>query len=184
MSDEPPSYEDSNTQHSYQSQSTPSDFNPNAPGNSQSYSQPNYQQGYSQYPAGQGQAQAQAPGYQGYSDYPDEKKQGPPGGYGPPPGPPDQNGPGPNGYDPMQDPNVYKVPPQLVNITQANPQHLNPSYPEFQQREQQRWAQGDYPKQYKHGAPLAKGKTNPNNKFGGGAFPGSGGATYGNAARK
>lgn len=87
--------------------------------------------------------------------------------------------------NPMDDPNVYKVPPQLVNISQANPQHLNPSYPEFQQREQERWAHGDVPRPdaYKHGAPLAPSHKGTQ-RTGGGAFPGRGGATYNNAARR
>lgn len=201
MSDQPPSYDESNLQSLYgptsqqpqtsQAYQQPS-YDMNGPGNSQGYSQPQYQQGYSQYPAGgqgNGSGNYQPPGYQGSSEYPDEKKSYPP------PGSQSQSphqgldyhypSPPPGGtYNPMNDPNVYKVKPQLVNITQANPQHLNPSYPEFQQREQQRWAQGDYPKQQKHGAPLTKGKVNPNNKFGGSAFPGRGGATYNNAARK
>ncbi|CAK7895897.1 hypothetical protein CAAN1_12S02586 [[Candida] anglica] len=88
-------------------------------------------------------------------------------------------------YDPMQDPNVYKVPPQMVNITQANPQHLNPSYPQFLQREQDRHKYGaTEPPPPKHGAPLSQGHKNPNSKTGGGSFPGSSGVTYNNAANR
>lgn len=196
MSDQPPSYEESNQQQQPQipgGHGQPGNVDPNAPGNSNSYSQPQFHDGYSQYPAGPGSGPNETiPGYQGYSDYPDEKKTYPPPGseYPPPPTPPPGGQYPPQGYppqnpnyNPMNDPNVYKVKPQLVNITQANPDHLNPAYPEFQQREQQRWAQGDYPKHPKHGAPLSKGNTNPN-KFGASAFPGRGGATYNNAARK
>ncbi|EGV64369.1 hypothetical protein PSN45_003792 [Yamadazyma tenuis] len=111
-----------------------------------------------------------APQYEGNNEYPPEKQQPPPNGK----------------YDPMADPKVYKVPPQLVNITQANPQHLNPSYPQYQEREQQRLAQGHAPNpaRWKHGAPLEPGKTNPSHKTGGSSFPGRGGATYNNAANK
>lgn len=135
-----------------------------------------------------------------YSDYPDEKKQGytypdtgkqqntysggPPN-YGPNYGPNDgPNYGAQNGYNPMDDPNVYKVPPQLVNISQANPQHLNPSYPQFLQREQQRRMQGDFPQQFKHGAPLEPSVKNNQKKTGGGAFPGRSGVTYNNAANR
>ncbi|CAH2351396.1 hypothetical protein CLIB1423_03S05358 [[Candida] railenensis] len=92
--------------------------------------------------------------------------------------------PQPSNYDPMQDPNVIKVPPQKVNIASANPQHLNPSYPQFQQREQDRRKFGHQDPVYKHGAPLSQGHVNPNSKTGGSAFPGSSGATYNNAANK
>lgn len=87
----------------------------------------------------------------------------------------------------MEDPNVLKVKPQLVNISQANPEHLNPAYPEFQAREAQRMQQGDYPKPrsyFKHGAPLSQGHVHPENKTGGGSFPGSSNASYHNAANR
>lgn len=90
----------------------------------------------------------------------------------------------PSNYDPMQDPNVIKVAPQKVNIALANPQHLNPSYPQFQQREQDRRKFGHQDPVYKHGAPLSQGHVNPNSKTGGSAFPGSSGATYNNAANR
>lgn len=160
---------------------------------------------YSEYEQGKGQSQgppSEIPSYgekdqdrpygQGY----DEKKQsgydnapqGYPQGYNAPQG----YGNPPQGYqgqqyDPMKDPNVIKVKPQMVNITQANPEHLNPSYQQYLQRDAQRIQQGDYPKPhdyYKHGAPLSQGTVNPNLKTGGGAFPGRGGATYNNAANK
>lgn len=89
-------------------------------------------------------------------------------------------------YDPMQDPNVIKVKPDMVNISMANPDHLNPSYPEFQARENERWKQGNTPiprEYYKHGAPLAPGHKG-SSKTGGGAFPGSQGATYNDVARR
>lgn len=90
-------------------------------------------------------------------------------------------------YDPMQDPNVIKVKPQMVNITQANPEHLNPSYQQYLQRDAQRIQQGDFPKPhdyYKHGAPLSEGRVNTKLKSGGGAFPGRSGATYDSAANR
>lgn len=145
-----------------------------------------------------------APGYtnNGPKGYPEDKKHpdGPqedPQQWGQPPqGAPQQWGQppqweqqgGPSGYDPMKDPNVYKVPPQMVNITQANPQHLNPQYQEYLQRDQERVAHGDYPKgpefYGRKGAPLSPSQQDPNNKTGGGAFPGKSGVSYHNAANK
>lgn len=92
-----------------------------------------------------------------------------------------------NGYDPLQDPNVYKVKPQKVDISRANPDHLHPSYIQFQERERERMMTGDYSKPmqlYVHGAPLPEGKVNPKSKTGGGAFPGRSGATYDDAANR
>lgn len=91
-------------------------------------------------------------------------------------------------YDPMNDPNVYKVAPQMVNITQANPQHLNPQYQEYLQRDQERIRQGDYPKgpefYGRKGAPLSPSYQNQGSKTGGGAFPGKSGVSYHNAANR
>ncbi|ODV80967.1 uncharacterized protein CANTADRAFT_42700, partial [Suhomyces tanzawaensis NRRL Y-17324] len=92
-----------------------------------------------------------------------------------------QSGP----YDPLQDPNVYKVKPQKVNITLAPQEHLNPSYGQYLERDKERIKNGDYPKppeMFKHGAPLEPGHKNPNQRAGGSSFPGRGGATYNNAA--
>lgn len=147
---------------------------------------------------------------QGYSGYPDDKKQPPQGHpqdyqYSPqgnqysPQGnqyssqgnqfPQSQgyNGQQQANYDPMNDPNVYKVAPQRVNITQANPQHLNPQYQEYLARDQERIKEGDYPKGrewFKRGAPLNENRVNLKNKTGGSSFPGSGGATYHDAANR
>lgn len=138
---------------------------------------------------------------QGSTSYPDEKK---PGQFEPPGYPPNeyhntsQSAQYPNSqfqgqnhgnqgqYDPMNDPNVIKVKPNMVNISQARPEHLNPSYPEFQARENERWKQGNTPmprEYFKHGAPLAPGHKG-SSKTGGGAFPGSQGATYDTAAKR
>ncbi|CUM63168.1 uncharacterized protein PRCAT00000736001 [Priceomyces carsonii] len=87
-------------------------------------------------------------------------------------------------YDPMNDPNVYKVAPQMVDITRANPEHLNPDYIRYQERDRQRFAQGDFPNprsSFKHGAPLAPSKKDPTNSTGK-SFPGRSGVTYKNAA--
>lgn len=119
--------------------------------------------------------------HHGSNEYPDEKKSG--AFEGPLSSNNSYQGPG---YDPMQDPNVIKVKPNMVNISQARPEHLNPSYPEFQARENERWKQGNTPiprEYYKHGAPLAPGHQG-SSKTGGGAFPGSLGASYNNAARR
>lgn len=81
--------------------------------------------------------------------------------------------------------NTFYVKPDLVNISQANSEHLNPAYPEFQRNEAERWRQGDLPRtrqQFKHGAPLRHGFVNYKDKTGGKSFPGSGGASYNNAA--
>lgn len=104
----------------------------------------------------------------------------------PPPGPP-----GPQGQFQQQGqnlnngpPDVYYVQPQLVNITQAPPQHLNPQYQEYLARDQERMKYGDFPKgreYFKHGAPLAPGHKS-SKKTGG--FPGSSGATYHSAANR
>lgn len=85
----------------------------------------------------------------------------------------------------MNDPNVYKVPPQMVNITQANPQHLNPQYGEYLARDEQRIRQGNFPGGNfgSKGAPLAPSKKG-SARTGGGAFPGLGSATYHEAANK
>lgn len=106
----------------------------------------------------------------------------------PPPAPPPnqqqyQQQP-PQNYDPMADPNVIKVAPQKVNISQARPEHLNPAYPQFQQREAERRKFGHQDPQYKHGAPLSQGHKDRSSRTGGSAFPGSSGATYNDAANK
>ncbi|EGW30910.1 uncharacterized protein SPAPADRAFT_142653 [Spathaspora passalidarum NRRL Y-27907] len=87
------------------------------------------------------------------------------------------------GYNPRYPPaNAYTIQPDKVNIAIAPPQHVNPQYPEFLAREQQRIQMGDYPDNYgKHGAPLNKGKTSKNAHKG---FPGRSSATYHEAANK
>lgn len=135
-----------------------------------SYGENDQEKGYQQ-----GYYGRQQPGY-------DNPPQGYPQGHGDPP-----QGYQGGQYDPMKDPNVIKVKPQTVNITQANPEHLNPSYQQYLQRDAQRIEHGDFPKPhdyFKHGAPLSQGRVNPNLKTGGGAFPGRSGATYDNAANK
>ena len=61
--------------------------------------------------------------HHGSNEYPDEKKSG--AFEGPLSSNNSYQGPG---YDPMQDPNVIKVKPNMVNISQARPEHLNPSW--------------------------------------------------------
>lgn len=151
---------------------------------------------YQEYEQGKGDSQAppqaipsyaekdQEKGYQqGYGGQPPQAGyDNAPQGYGNPP-----QGYQGEQYDPMKDPNVIKVKPQMVNISQANPEHLNPSYQQYLQRDAQRIQQGDFPKPhdyYKHGAPLSEGKVNPKLQTGGGAFPGRGGATYDNSANR
>lgn len=95
-----------------------------------------------------------------------------------------QGAPPGGAYDPMNDPGVIKVAPQMVNIALARPEHLNPAYPQFQQREQERRKYGAPDPPRKHGAPLAPGHTAAGSKTGGGAFPGSSGATYNSAASR
>jgi hypothetical protein len=96
-----------------------------------------------------------------------------------------QGAPPPGGaYDPMNDPGVIKVAPQMVNIALARPEHLNAAYPQFQQREHERRKYGAPDPPRKHGAPLAPGHTAAGSKTGGGSFPGSSGATYNSAASR
>lgn len=130
---------------------------------------------------------------QGYNGYPEDKKeapqypQGDQGGLFSQPQGYNQGYQQQTNYDPMNVPNVYKVAPQKVNITQANPQHLNPQYQEYLARDQERIKQGDYPKGrefFKRGAPLNENRVNPKNKTGGSSFPGSAGATYHDAANR
>lgn len=90
-----------------------------------------------------------------------------------------------NPNDPNINPNVYTVPPQLVDITRANPQHLNPAYPRYLEREYDRNMHGDFPNpdRFKHGAPLNYSNIPKNNTMSKG-FPGKSGATYNNAANR
>ena len=83
--------------------------------------------------------------------------------------------------DPLQDPNVYKIKPDKVNITLSPPEHLNPQYQQYVANEPERFKRGDFPTN--HNAPLNRGHVNPNNKSNKG-FPGRSGATYHNAANK
>lgn len=84
--------------------------------------------------------------------------------------------------NPLNDPNVYKIQPEKVNITLAPQEHLNPQYQEYLANEPDRFKRGDFPdKHYKHGAPLNRGHVNSSNKSNKG-FPGRSGATYHNAA--
>jgi hypothetical protein len=142
-----------------------------------------YQQGQQAYQ--QGLQQGQQAYQQGYQQGEQAYQQGFQGSQGNYPGQSYQFG-GP-GYDANQDPNVYTVPPQLVNISQANPAHLNPAYQQYLRRDAERVQQGDIPKgreNFKHGAPLNPGTVNKNKKSSGG-FPGAkGGATYNNAANR
>lgn len=129
----------------------------------------NYQQGYLDKPQNQNYQQ----GYEDHNGYQQV---------------PQNNGYqfGGQGYDSNQDPNVYNVPPELVDISRANPQHLNPAYQQYLRRDAERVQQGDIPKgreNFKHGAPLNPGTVNNNKKTSG--FPGAkGGATYNNAANR
>ena len=41
--------------------------------------------------------------------------------------------------DPLNDPNVYKIQPEKVNITLAPPEHLNPQYQEYLANEPDRF---------------------------------------------
>ena len=41
--------------------------------------------------------------------------------------------------DPLNDPNVYKIQPDKVNITLAPPEHLNPQYQEYLANEPDRF---------------------------------------------
>lgn len=70
--------------------------------------------------------------------------------------------------------NTYFVPPQMVNITSANPQHLNPSYQQYVSNEWRRPAPDPQ-------APLAPSSKSSGKSSG---FPGRNGATYNNAANK
>ena len=100
----------------------------------------------------------------------------------------------PQNYPPQQGfgssgppPNTYYVKPSIVDITRANPEHLNPAYQQYLKRDEERISQGNYPQgreNFKHGAPLEPGKTNPNSKTGGKRFPGRSGATYNDAANR
>lgn len=86
----------------------------------------------------------------------------------------------------MVPPNTYMVAPQLVNIAyDTDGRFTRPEYLEYLARDQQRVAQGDYPKPREQfgnqGAPLNPGKKS--NKLSGGVFPGKSGATYHEAAK-
>lgn len=70
--------------------------------------------------------------------------------------------------------NTYFVPPQMVNITSANPQHLNPSYQQYVSNEWRRPAPNP-------NAPLAQSSGKSGKSSG---FPGRSGATYNNAANR
>lgn len=83
---------------------------------------------------------------------------------------------------------TYQVAPQMVNIAyETDGQYTRPGYTEYLQRDQQRVAQGDFPKPReafgRGGAPLSQGRQN-NQRTGGGAFPGASKTTYHNAANK
>lgn len=100
-----------------------------------------------------------------------------------------QPGPGQTGTDVYTVPaNTYSVAPQLVNIAyETDGQYTRPGYREYLQNDPQRIASGNGPKPReafgRGGAPLSQGTKN-NQKTGGGAFPGSSGTTYHNAANK
>ncbi|KAK6199234.1 uncharacterized protein RJT21DRAFT_45275 [Scheffersomyces amazonensis] len=162
----PPAYDE--LDHNY---SRPPEAPPQLPQQPNQVYQQSFQQGYQQ-------------GYQQYQQY----QQLPPtsgSSYAPPPQGYQQQGyaqpPPPQGYDPMQDPNVVVVGSDLVNITQARPQYLNPSYQQYLARDQQRIQQGDIPNPK---GKLNTGTQNPTRKDGSGFFPGRSGVTYNNAANK
>lgn len=130
----------------------------------------------------------QAPQYSGNygpNEYPPEKADNP-SSYQPP-----NSGPGQNsGNDVYTVPanNTYSVAPQLVNIAyETDGKYTRPGYREYLQNDPQRIASGNGPKPReafgRGGAPLSQGTKN-NQKTGGGAFPGSSGPTYHNAANK
>ncbi|CAI5757406.1 unnamed protein product [Candida verbasci] len=135
------------------------------------YEQLQQQQAYSQ----QGYSQ------QGYGNYQQPQQQGNSQGYNEYDKPPATT----QGYDVNQDPNVYKIAPDRVNITIAPPQHVHPQFQEYMANEPMRQARGDYlpqNNQFKHGAPLNRGHTSSNKQNKG--FPGSSGVTYNNAANR
>ena len=79
------------------------------------------------------------------------------------------------------EPNVYKIKPDLANINYAPLQHLNPQYEEFRQNQQAKMAKGErnyMDPNYK--APINKGHVGK--KKIDLSFPGRSGATYHNAA--
>ncbi|KAI5951577.1 hypothetical protein KGF54_004651 [Candida jiufengensis] len=82
--------------------------------------------------------------------------------------------------DPMQDPNVYKVQPNLVNINYSPPEHLQPQYQEFKQNQQQKMARGEFSASSSK-PEINKGHTSKTTKIQS-SFPGASGATYHNAA--
>ncbi|KAI5964837.1 uncharacterized protein KGF55_001907 [Candida pseudojiufengensis] len=82
--------------------------------------------------------------------------------------------------DPMQDPNVYKIQPDLVNINYSPPEHLNPQYQEFKQNQQAKMARGEF-SAVNSKPNINKGHTSQKTKIQS-SFPGASGATYHNAA--
>lgn len=81
--------------------------------------------------------------------------------------------------------NIYTVPSQMINIAYEQDGDLTrPEYKEYLKRDQQRVAQGDFPKPreaFAHGAPLNPGKKSNQSS---GGFPGRSGATYHESANK
>lgn len=171
---DPPSYEESQNQSGQNQDQNQNNYHRNPeqrpqdpPGFNEGKNQHQYQQGYSDYP--EDKKHPQGPGYEGSG----------PGftqpGYS-------QPGYGGQGYNNPSSssgtpPNTYFVPPQMVNITQANPQHLNPSYQQYLERDQQRIKEGNYPDP-------SRGLDKTRNKGGKSGFPGRSGITYNNAANK
>lgn len=159
--------------------------------------------GPNEYPPEKGQQQPPS-GY-GPNEYPPEKTQDapgyqppPPSGYGPQSttvnqnwsnplphfsgGPPQgSQGPPPGTYTVPA--NTYSVRPNTVNIANDSGKYTRPEYQEYLKRDQERMAQGNYPKPreaFKHGAPLDPGHVGLSKS----GFPGRSGATYHNAANR
>ncbi|KAK6459136.1 uncharacterized protein RJT20DRAFT_124304 [Scheffersomyces xylosifermentans] len=156
-------------------------------------------QGYSDYqgypPQGLPQNNSQQQGWtssggwlqnsqQGYSPLPPQGPQGY-GQYGQ--GYADQNYPQQGSSQAYDNPNVYKVKPNIVNMTLASPDQLHPSYQQYLKRDEERIQQGNIPlgrENFKHGAPLEPGRVSTKTKTGGKTFPGRSGATYNDAANR